>query len=156
RLAGGVAVAHPQTAGLEGRAVGGRRELAVGALGGDPRLAVVLAGRRGTEVAAGDVDHAERQPHGLQHLLLEAQQTLVLRGRLLRRAPGEHLDLVELVHADDAAGVLTVRARLAAEAGGPAAVTFGPLRQVQDLALVIAGERDLRRAHEVEVVVRQV
>src|SRR5699024_939093 len=101
-----IAVPYTQAAGLERRAVGGRGELAVGALGGDPRLAVVLPGRRGAEVATRDVDDAVRQAHRLEHLLLEAEQSLVLGVRLLGLAPREHLHLVELVDADDAAGVL--------------------------------------------------
>ena len=73
--------------------------------------------------------------------------------RLLGLAPGEHLDLVELVDADDAAGVLAVAAGLAAEARGPAAVALGTGGEVEDLALVVAGQRDLGGADQVEVVV---
>ena len=43
-------------------------------------------------------------------------------------------------------------AGLAAEAGGPAAVTLGPVGQVEDLTLVVAGQRDLGGADQVQVV----
>src|SRR5215208_1251317 len=52
-------------AGLVVGAVRGRGELPVGALGGDPGLAVELAGGRGAEVAGGDVDHPVGQLKGL-------------------------------------------------------------------------------------------
>ncbi|GAA2858451.1 hypothetical protein GCM10020220_054520 [Nonomuraea rubra] len=64
----------------------------------------------------------------------------------------EHLDLVELVHPDDAPGVLAVRARLAAEARRPARVTQRQLVGVEDLLGVVAGQRHLGGADEVEVV----
>jgi hypothetical protein len=77
----------------------------------------------------------------------------VLGLRLGRVDVGEHLDLVELVHPDDAAGVLAVAAGLAAEAGREAGVAQRQL--VDDLAGVEAGERHLGGADEVEVVVGQ-
>ena len=71
---------------------------------------------------------------------------------VLRPAVDEPLDLVELVHADDAAGVLAVAARLAAEARRPAGVAQRARGQVEDLVGVIAGQRHLGGADEVEVV----
>src|SRR3712207_9514581 len=78
-------------------------------------------------------------------------RSVLLRG-LLGPAEAEHLDLVEPVHADDAAGVLAVGAGLAAEAGGPAGVAHRTGGEVQDLVAAHAGQRDLRGAGEVEVV----
>ena len=80
-----VPVADVQPAGLEGGAVRGRRQLAVGALAGEPRLDVVLAGGAGAEVAGGDVDDAVGQLERLEELLLPLQQPEVLGRGLLGR-----------------------------------------------------------------------
>src|SRR5690606_34865730 len=146
------ALAHVEAARLERRAVRRRRELEVALLRGQPRLAVELARGARPEVARGGVDDAVRQVDETQHLLLPAEQALVLRLGVRRVAVGEHLDLVELVHADDAAHVLAVRAGLAAVARAPAGVAQRPGRQVDDLVRVVARERHLARPDEVEVV----
>ena len=127
-------------------------QLAVGALAGEPRLDVVLAGGAGAEVAGGDVDHAVGQLQRLEELLLPLQQPQVLGRGLLGPAEAEHLDLVEPVHADDAAGVLAVGAGLAAEAGRPAGVAPRAGGEVEHLLGVHAGQRHLGGADEVEVV----
>ena len=94
-----------------------RRQLAIAALAGQPRLAVVLLGRRAAEVGHGDVDHAigqARAPSGSPpRSRVSARARL---GRLLGRDEAEHLDLVELMHPEDPARVLAGGARLAAEA----------------------------------------
>ena len=64
----------------------------------------------------------------------------------------EHLDLVELVDAEDAAGVAAGGAGLAAEAGGEAAVAQRQRLGGEDLAGVEAGQRHLRGAGEEELV----
>ena len=51
--------------------------------------------------------------------------------------------------ADDAAGVFAVGTGLPAEAGGPPGVAFRTCRQVDDLPLVVACERDLGGAYQV-------
>ena len=112
----GEAAPGVEPAGLEVGAVGGRGELAVAALRGDPRLAVELALGRQAEVAGRHVDHAVGELELVEELLLPLQQPLVLGVRLLDGGVDEHLDLVEPVHPDDAAGVLAVRAGLLAEA----------------------------------------
>ena len=76
----------------------------------------------------------------------------MLRLGVLGRRVDEHLELVELVHADDAAGVLAVGAGLAAVAGRPAGIALRAGCHVDDLAHVVAGEGHLARADEVEVV----
>ena len=75
---------------------------------------------------------------------------------VLGAAVGEHLRLVELVDADDAAGVLAGGPGLAPVAGGPAHVALGPGGQVEDLVGVVAGQGHLGGAGEVEVVGGQV
>ena len=76
----------------------------------------------------------------------------MLGRRLPRLHEREHLDLVELVHPEDALGVLAGRARLAAEAGGEAGVAPRQLVAGQDRAGVERGQRHLRGAGQVEVV----
>ena len=80
---------------------------------------------------------------------------MLLRG-VLGAAVAEHLGLVELVDADDAARVLARGAGLAAVAGGPAHVALRAGAQVEDLVGVVAGEGDLGRARQVQVVGGQV
>ena len=75
---------------------------------------------------------------------------------VLGAAVGEHLRLVELVDADDAASVLAGGPGLAPVAGGPAHVALGPGGQVEDLVGVVAGQGHLGGAGEVEVVGGQV
>ena len=83
--AGRALVAHPdvEPAGLEVGAVRRRGELAVLALGGDPRLAVELPLGREAEVAGRDVDDAEGQLELGEELLLPREQALVLGVGLL-------------------------------------------------------------------------
>src|SRR4051794_36689254 len=66
----------------------------------------------------------------------------------------EHLDLVELVDAEEAARVLAGGARLAPEARGEARVAARQGPGVEDLARVYGCERHLRRPREIEVVGR--
>ena len=77
------AAADVEPAGLELGAVRRRGQLAVVALGGDPRLAVELPLGRETEVTGGDVDDAVRQLELVEELLLPPQQPLVLGVGLL-------------------------------------------------------------------------
>ena len=65
-------------------------------------------------------------------------------------AKRHHLDLVKLVHADDAARIAAGAARLLAEARRVGAVANGQLRVVEDLVCVQVGEHDLGRGNEVE------
>ncbi|CCB75725.1 protein of unknown function [Streptantibioticus cattleyicolor NRRL 8057 = DSM 46488] len=147
---------HRQPPGLELVAVGGRGQLAVLALGGDPRLAVELARGGGAQVAGGHVDHLERQPQRAEPLLLPGQQPLVLRLGLLGGDEAEHLHLVELVDAEDASGVLAVGAGLPAEAGRETGVAQREPGRLDDLVHVVGGQRDLGGADQVVVVLLQV
>ena len=69
----------------------------------------------------------------------------------LRRRQLDELDFVELVLADEAAHVLAVGARLAAETGRVGRVAQRQEALVQDLFAVEIGERHLGRRHEVVV-----
>src|SRR5207253_5243965 len=84
--------------------------------------------------------------------LLDREQPLVLGARGIRFDEREHLYLVELVDAEDAAGVAAGGAGLAAEAGGEGAVAERQRVGVEDLAGVEAGEGDLVGAGEEELV----
>src|SRR6266487_744115 len=65
----------------------------------------------------------------------------------------EHLRLVELVHTEDAAGVLPVRAGLAAEARREPGVAQGERVWVDDLTAMQRRERDLARPDEEQLAV---
>src|SRR5690606_34454453 len=109
--------ARPQAARLVVRGVRARGELAVALLARNPGLAVELARGGRAEVADGDVDDAVRDFERLEDAFLDREQALVLGVRLLGMHEREHLDLVELVDAEDAARVLARGAGLASEAG---------------------------------------
>ena len=66
--------------------------------------------------------------------------------------PDEHLDLVELVHTEDATRVLAVGSSLAAEARREAGVAKRQHRLVDAVATVHASERDLCSADQVQIV----
>ena len=94
------------------------------------------------------------QPEPADDRLLDREDPLVLVPR--RRsgiAEREHLDLVELVHAEDAARVLAVGAGLAPEVRRDARVPARELVGGEDLAAVQRRERHLARADEEQLVV---
>ena len=66
--------------------------------------------------AAGELQHPVGQLEPLQHRFGVAGQELVLRFAVVGTGEPDQLHLVELVHPDQAAGVLARRAGLAPEA----------------------------------------
>src|SRR5690606_29110625 len=116
RLAGfRVAIASLHAPRLEVAAVGAGRNLAVLVLARHPDFQVVGLGRAKAHVTGAQRQHAIRQLARLQHLLGAAGQ---LSQRL--EGPGRlddlyHLELVELVLTDHAAGIAPGGAGLAAE-----------------------------------------
>jgi hypothetical protein len=108
-----------------------------------PRLDVELLRGRGAEIVDGDVHDAVGDPQRGHDLLLDRQQPLMLVGGLLRPHEREHLDLVELVDAEDPARVASGRPGLAAEAGREAGVAGRHVGVLDDLPHVERGERDL-------------
>src|SRR5436190_6763329 len=125
-----------------------RRELAIPALGGKPGLDVVLLRGGRAEVAGGDVHDAVRQFERGEDLLLDREDTFVLVPRFVGVRVAEHLDLVELVHAEQAAGVLAVGAGFAPEVRRHARVAERERVGGEDLVAVERGERDFAGADE--------
>src|ERR1700678_2260804 len=117
-----LARADVQTPRLVVGGVRARGQLAIALLAGNPRLAVVLLGGRVAEIADGDVDDAVRQLELLEDLLLQREDPLVLDLGVLGGDEAEHLDLVELVYAEDATRVLACGPGLAPEARREAGV----------------------------------
>src|SRR5436190_21384608 len=116
----------PEAHGEAARLVVGRvragGELAEALLTGQPRLDVVLLRRRRTEIVCSNVHHPVGHAEVLHDALLDREQPFVLGRRVLGPNEREQLDLVQLVHAKDAACVPPRGARLAAEAGREAGV----------------------------------
>src|SRR5579862_312692 len=130
----GRAVADVAAAGLVVGRVRARRQLAIAALPGQPDLDVVLARGRRSQVARGDVDHAVVEAQLVCDLLLDREQPFVLVPGLVGMDVGEHLELVELVDAEDPARVLAGGARLAPEAAREADVAQRQRGLVEHLA----------------------
>ena len=141
---------------LEGRTVRRGRHLHPPFLAWQPGFAVELPGSRAAEISRRRVDDAVGKLNLGKHLLFEIEQTSMLVLRIVRGAVGEHLHLVELVDADDSAGVLAVRAGLPPVAGRPSRVALRAVRQVDDLIGMEPGQRHFGGADQIEVVRLQV
>ena len=114
----GVAPAGLHAARLERLEVAARRNLAVRILRRQPDLDVVSFRRGGAEIAGAQGHHAVVQSEPPENLLRMVRQRLERRVALLRARIPDELHLVELVQADQAAGVAPVATGFAAEAGG--------------------------------------
>ena len=113
--------------GLVGHAVTRAGEFAVRPLRRNPGLDVELSRRTRAEVTRGNVDHPVAEAARLQHRLLIGQKLLVLGLGLIRKHVGEHLQLVELVNAQDATVVAPGRTGLPAIAGRPSRIPQRPV-----------------------------
>src|SRR5215831_2316448 len=144
------AVTDPEAPRLVIGGVRGGGQLTVALLGREPCFEVVpLCGRR-AQLRGGDVDHAVRQAEFGGERLLDRQQPLMLRPRLVGPDIAEHLDLVELMDAEHPARVAARGARLAPEVRRERRVAERQLLGVEDLARVQPGQRDLRGPGEEE------
>ena len=119
----------------------GKVALVSGGGGGIGRAISLAFIDAGAAIACCDIDYAVRHFDVRQHLALPAQQSLVFGLGIVGFAVDEALDLVELMHADDAARVLAVAAGLAAEARRPAGVAKWSVGQIEDLVGVESGQR---------------
>src|SRR5690606_4894532 len=107
---------------LERLEVADARDLEPAALARAPDLQVVLLRLREAQVAGAHEQLAVRQAQGLEQRLRDRDHLLERLVAPLGRGELHHLDLVELVYPVEAAHVLAVAARLAAEAGRVGAV----------------------------------
>ena len=103
------------------------------------------APRPEAHVAGAKDDGAVGNIQPFQDVLGAAGHAFVLSQRILGPGQRDHLDLLELVLAQHAAGVLAGRAGLGAEALGPGGVAPGQGGLVDDLAGVQVGQGHLRR-----------
>eukprot|EP00053_Salpingoeca_punica_P013131 m.118382 g.118382 ORF g.118382 m.118382 type:complete len:523 (+) comp16116_c0_seq1:1637-3205(+) len=154
----GEAVADLQAARLIVRAVGAGHKLAESARAGEPGLQVQLL--RGSQVqrARDNGNHPVGQANrlakvlGVVHHLVEHLPRLVVMGG----GDNKLLDLLELVDAEDAAGVAAVGADLLAEALRHAAVAQRQVLRVEPLAAVQGRNRLLGGGNQVLLVERGV
>lgn len=146
--------AHLEPAALVVGAVRARHKLLVLALEGEPCLQVVLHRRR-------VVQRTGHDGHNTVGNLQALVELLRVRDHLVEHLPGargvrdaELLDLLKLVHTENAPGVLAVRAGLLAEARRVAGVADRQLLRGLVEPLVRVERRDglLRRGNEVLVV----
>ena len=100
--------------------------------------------RREAGVARRERQHAVGNLEPLQHRLGVRGEQRVFARTLLGSHQPDQLDLVELVHADQAARVLAVRARLAAEARRVGRHRDRQIGRVEDLVAVDVGDRHFR------------
>ena len=110
---------------------------------------------RESGVAGRELDHPVGELEALEHRLGVRGHPLVLGVGLLGPGEADQLDLVELVHPDEPAGVLAVRARLAAEARRVGDVSPREIGRLEDLVPVQVGDRHLRGGNQEEVVRRE-
>src|ERR1041385_457984 len=130
------------------------RALEPGADAGGPDLEVVGARRAEPGVAARELDHPVRQAEAPEHPLGVAGQELVLRLARLGTAEPDQLDLVELMHPEEPAGVLSRRARLPAEARRECHERRGQRGRLENLVPVQVGHRHLGGGNEEEIIPR--
>src|SRR5690349_5668718 len=120
-----------------------------------PHLEIVLLGGGEPEVADGHEHHTVRQLQPAQHFLRVSRQHLVLGGRIFRAAEAHQLDLVELMHPQQAAGVLPGGTRFAAKAGCVRGVRERQLRPVEDFVAMQIGHGHFGGRNEKQIVRRR-
>ena len=105
-------------------------------------------------LAGAHQQHPVGQPEALEEDLGAFGHPLERGVRVLGPLEQDHLDLVELVDAEDAARVLAGGAGLAPEAGRVRGVADRQLGRVEDLVAVQVRDRDLGGRDQVQVVAR--
>mmetsp|Transcript_31718 Transcript_31718/g.44201 ORF Transcript_31718/g.44201 Transcript_31718/m.44201 type:complete len:221 (-) Transcript_31718:865-1527(-) len=127
-LLGGLSAANLHSAGLVVEAVGARHQLAHpwvrflllfvdGLIAREPCLKIVFLSCRVVQLARADVDYLVREAKGLCERLSLRDHLVVHLPRVLRMAHAKLLDLLELMHTEDAPVVDAGLARLFPEAG---------------------------------------
>jgi hypothetical protein len=117
-----------------------------------PHLEIKGLGRRETQIARGERHHPVRQAEALEHGRRVPQDRLQFRRRVGGAAEPHQLDLVELVHALDSAGVLSVRPCFSPKTRRVRHVPNRQIRLGQNLVAVKVGDRDLCRGNQIEIV----
>ena len=141
---------------MVGRAVRGTGQLTERILGGNPCFNIELASSTGTQISCSDINDTVCQSQRLQHAFLPGDETVVLCLCFFRSCVDKHFQLVELVHTNDAAGVLAAGSGFAAVASGPTGITQWSIGEVDDFVRVITGERNLAGSSEIEVICGEV
>src|SRR5215213_8577982 len=143
---------HP--AGLVVAEVRARAHLEPALDAGRPHLEVVLLRLDEAHLAGAHQDDAISQTEALEEELGPFRQPLECGRRLVGLLEEHHLDLVELMHAEDAAGVLAGSPGLAPEAWGVGGVADRKLVGVEDLVAVQVRDRHFGSRDEVQIVAR--
>src|SRR3569833_341299 len=151
-LAGlGIAPSRLQTPRLKILEVAARGDLAILLLARQPHLEVVGLGGREPHVAGAERHHAIRQPQQLQHLFGVARELFEGAIGILGPHDLHQLDLLELMLAYHAARVLTVGARLAAEARRVRDISARHVRGLDDHIAHDVGDGYLRGGNEIKI-----
>ena len=124
-----------------------------------PKLEVVALRRREAHVPGAELEHTVVQTEPVQHVLCLLHQNLELLERGLGMDEIHHLDLVELMDAEESARHLAGAARLAAEAGrvgreldGRIGRDLRKLHTVENVIAVVVRDGHLCRGNEPEIV----
>src|SRR3954470_21047683 len=143
--------ANVRAAGLEVGEVAARGDLQPCPHTRRPRLEIV--GHRGGEtgVTGGEQLAAVREAYPLEHRLRGTCEQLELLGRALGRGVAYELHLVELVGAQNAAGVLARRSRLTTKAGRVRDESLREHLGVEDLVAIEIRDRHLGGGNEEEI-----
>ena len=118
-------------------------------------LDVEGAGRGVAEISGAQVEHPIGEPESTDEALGPGQQFGVQRCSLLGHGVGQDLDLVELMHPQQTAGVASSRAGLATEACRLGHESHGQLGGIENLVSGQGGERHLGGGDGPEVVALQ-
>ena len=151
-----IAIADIETARLEIVEVGCRAYLPVGILTRHPELNVILFDLPQPEVAAAIRDRAIGNIQKFDEFFGVAIQPLMQAHRLvmLGFTKDNLFPFEELMHADEAAHILAVRARLPAEARRECEELHGECARLKRFIHVITHRRDFARAREIFAVLR--
>lgn len=133
-------------------AVGARHQLLVLALEGEPRLQIKLLRRRVVQRTGDDGNNPVRQAQALVELLGRLDHRVKRLPRLLGVGEEELLNLLELVHAENAPSISAVAASFSPVAGGVTGVFDGHILGSKPLVGMESRDGLFRSRNEVLVV----